>query len=347
MRYGCAVDRLRRANRLRGNMIRPGDRLALPRSCKKIKRVEPKKLARKADAETPAAKPNAPAINAVVAKPRSKRKKIQNAIVRYRISRGDTLIGLASRYSTSVSAIQGQNGLAGDLIKIGDVLSIPAHSRRVRRGSPTDFELRTIKALVGQSRGRASGGRLAKGTQLPLDSVYHRRRPANAWGTAHAVGHIRQVARLVKARHPRVHKLSVGDLSRKKGGHLRRHVSHQSGRDVDLGFYFTKKPKNYPGTFITATSGNLNFEATWSMLKAFADTADQDGGVRMMFLNRHVQKLIYDWARKRGVAKSVLKWMFQYPRGKRVREGLIRHEPGHMAHVHVRFKCPKKDKSCR
>ena len=349
IRYGCKVDALKKANRLRKNLIRPGDRLKLPSSCTKRDRALPKTLTRKPDAPKPTASAKPPAtVNATVAEPPpAKRPKIQQAIVRYRVSRGDTLIGLARRYGSSVTAIQGQNDLPDHIIRIGEVIKIPAHSRIARRGQPSDFVLKPVKSMVGQSLGRASGGRLKKGTQLPSDKAYFRRRPSNAWGALHAVGHIQQVARLVKARHPKVHKLAVGDLSSKNGGRLKRHASHQSGRDVDLGFYFTKKPKGYPKTFITATAGNLNFEATWTMLKTFADTADEKAGVYMMFLNYDVQKLIYDWARERGVAKSVLKWMFQYPRGKHVRQGLIRHEPGHMAHVHVRFKCAPKDKDCK
>jgi murein endopeptidase len=82
------------------------------------------------------------------------------------------------------------------------------------------------------------------------------------------------------------------------------------------------------------------------MIKTLADSAEENGGVYMMFLDYDVQKMLYDWARERGVARGVLRWMFQYPRGRHSLTGLIRHEPGHAAHVHVRFQCPPGDEGC-
>lgn len=41
------------------------------------------------------------------------------------VARGDTLFNLSRRYGTSVAAIQNANGLNGDLIRIGEVLTIP------------------------------------------------------------------------------------------------------------------------------------------------------------------------------------------------------------------------------
>lgn len=41
------------------------------------------------------------------------------------VERGDTLFNISRRYGTSVAAIQNANGLNGDLIKIGETLTIP------------------------------------------------------------------------------------------------------------------------------------------------------------------------------------------------------------------------------
>ena len=43
----------------------------------------------------------------------------------YRVKPGDTLFSLARRYGTTVEAIQRANGLKGDLIRVGEVLTIP------------------------------------------------------------------------------------------------------------------------------------------------------------------------------------------------------------------------------
>jgi LysM repeat protein len=349
--YKCPVDDLRAANNVgEDNTIYPGDRLELPEACSE--RPEgPKTLTRSDEPrpDRPDAGPVDPSLNAVTTEePRQdgnhQSNKIQSALVRYRVARGDTLIELARKYGTSVLAIQAQNELPGDLIMIGQTLEIPAHSRSVIE---SEAILNAIRILSGQSVGGTSGGRLSNGTVLPDEPTYYRRRPHRAFGAAHTVDYVRRAARLVKLRHPKVHKLAIGDLSAKSGGKISQHASHQSGRDVDLGFYFSRKPRGYPESFITATATNLDFAATWTLLKALADTADETGGVQMMFLNYNVQKLIYDWARERGISRGVLKWIFQYPRGRSARSGLIRHEPGHMGHVHVRFKCPPNDPLCR
>ena len=44
----------------------------------------------------------------------------------YRIQRGDTLSGIAARHGTSVARIRQANGLAGNRIRVGQVLTIPA-----------------------------------------------------------------------------------------------------------------------------------------------------------------------------------------------------------------------------
>jgi N-acetylmuramoyl-L-alanine amidase len=46
--------------------------------------------------------------------------------VRYTISRGDTLSGIASRYGTSASRIRAANGLRSDTIRVGQTIVIPA-----------------------------------------------------------------------------------------------------------------------------------------------------------------------------------------------------------------------------
>lgn len=48
--------------------------------------------------------------------------------VRHVISRGDTLSGIAQRYNVSTSAIRRANSLSGDVIRVGQTLSIPVYA---------------------------------------------------------------------------------------------------------------------------------------------------------------------------------------------------------------------------
>ena len=45
---------------------------------------------------------------------------------RYTVSRGDTLSEIAVRYGTSARRIKEANGLRGDSIRVGQVITIPA-----------------------------------------------------------------------------------------------------------------------------------------------------------------------------------------------------------------------------
>jgi hypothetical protein len=247
---------------------------------------------------------------------------------------GDTLGKLAQQYDTSIEDLQLRNGVEGTTIYAGQILLVAPHS-----GS-------TPRALFGQSVGRPSNGKLVSASRLPNDAAYTIRRPSRAYGTNYTVFHIRRVARLVRQRFPKIHKLAVGDISAQSGGRITMHSSHQSGRDVDLGFYFKRRPPGYPESFVAASERNLSFGATWLMLETLAATADSPSGVERMFISYETQKLLYDLARKNGVSARTLERLFQYPNGRGAATGLIRHEPYHNDHVHVRFKCPDGDAAC-
>ena len=66
-----------------------------------------------------------------------------------------------------------------------------------------------------------------------------------------------------------------------------------------------------------------------------------------MFLDFDLQGVIYDWALENGVSEKRLNRIFQYPHGRGASAGLIRHEPNHGDHLHVRFRCAGADVTCR
>jgi hypothetical protein len=180
-------------------------------------------------------------------------------------------------------------------------------------------------------------GELEGGEQLPGGEGYRVRRPELAYGAPHVVDHLRHSIAEVRALYPDVHTLAIGDLSAANGGKLAAHRSHQSGLDVDVGFYFKQQPDGYPEHFAPADD-NLDHQATWALLTAFARTADLADGVSIMFLDYAVQRRLYQWAARRGTPEDDLAHLFQYPHGKDAQTGLIRHWPNHADHVHVRFK---------
>jgi hypothetical protein len=163
------------------------------------------------------------------------------------------------------------------------------------------------------------------------------RRSALAYGQPHVVEQVQRAIAEVRALYPEVHTLAIGDLSAAHGGKIADHLSHRTGLDVDVGFYFKQVPDGYFESFAPAGK-DFDLEATWALIIAFAHTADHDGGVSMIFLDRSVQARLYRWAKARGTPQADLEYIFQYPRSNDDLSGLVRHWPNHANHLHVRFK---------
>lgn len=199
---------------------------------------------------------------------------------------------------------------------------------------------------AGQSVGAPWAGQLRNATKLRANHRYFIRRPGRAFGTRTTVDLVYRAVVDTLAQFPNTHVLAIGDLSAQRGGPITEHSSHQSGRDVDLGLFYKTKPAGYPASFVRATEANLNCAATWKLIARLAATTGRDGGVRMMFLDFEVQGMLYRWAMDHGVSAQRLALVFQYPHGRGAPVGLVRHEPNHADHVHVRFKCSAVDRQC-
>jgi len=271
------------------------------------------------------------------------------------VESGQTLWGIARTHGCSVEALQAANDLEGSTIFPGQSLVVPEcvtdekkPTKKVttRTVDPADYGLvsGTTRSTKGQSKGSPWDGKLKSAVQLPKGTGYHIRRPHRAYGTTHAITLVQRAIKAVRKRFPRVHTLAIGDFSARKGGSISEHRSHQSGRDVDLGFYFKKKPKGYPASFVGHDEAKLDLAATWALLHAFARTADQDSGVQAIFVDFEVQERLYEWAKDHGVPVDHLDRVFQYP--DEGGSGLVRHVPNHHDHFHIRFKCPPKDSGC-
>lgn len=132
----------------------------------------------------------------------------------------------------------------------------------------------------------------------------------------------------------------IGALSKPEGGRLRPHKSHRSGRDVDIG-YFAKD--NRPlRTFADLSPEEIDYDKTFFLMATLLAT----GRVDFIFVNYRLQPRFIEAARRMGYDEEQIAYIFQYPRGRRARVGLIRHANGHTRHFHVRFSCPQNDRTC-
>ena len=265
----------------------------------------------------------------------------------YVVSTGDSLWRIAQKHRCGVDTLRRANRLDGTMIQPGQRLRIPSDCER-GGGASQPATTAAPPSPVGQSVGRPQGGKLLAGVRLPArPAAYFIRRPQRAWGTSTTVAEVRRAIDRVRRRFPRVHPLAIGDISARSGGHITMHGSHQSGRDVDLGFYFRRPPRTYPVEFAVAREDNLDFEPTFALLSALAETAGRPGGVERIFLSYDTQALFVRLAREAKVPAATLDRWFQYPHGPGSEHGFIRHEPGHDEHMHVRFSCPPRDAGCR
>ena len=95
-----------------------------------------------------------------------------------------------------------------------------------------------VSALGSISVGFTEAGRLINGVQMPPGPTWSVIAPENAWGTRETVDGLIAAATAVHEQYPTCSPLRINHIGKKDGGHLRPHQSHQSGRDVDVGFFY-------------------------------------------------------------------------------------------------------------
>ena len=351
-RFGCSTAVLRRANKLHSDVIRVGQSLDIPERCDDpsgkpatiVHTVLPGDTlagiaARYGDTVDHLRALNRKVLGKKVALRVGQKLKVAptKAVqppqhVRYKIEAGDTLGAIAQRYDLTTQDIRRMNPRKDPRrLRIGDTIDLWVEGPEIR------------SAAVG----RPQAGELVNGQQLPDGRAWYRRHPNLEWGTNETITLLEDAFDAVQRKHPNAHDIAVGDISAKTGGPLGGHKSHQSGRDADIGFYFEHQPKHGPKAAIDALHHPLDYAATWELLTTLVGPSPDKCRIEYMFVGYPVQKKLYDWAKKQGVSERKLAWMFQYPRGSRAMLGVIRHEPGHTNHIHVRFKCPRGDKKCR
>ncbi len=374
--YRCSVDDLRRANRLGNSLIQPGQRLRIP-VCKSDDEAQetraPRKRARAASVEErrerdDEGRDGGDTGDSGLDDAGDVADRVEGSFTRDGRSADD--IALSEEPIASVDARGFESSEIDPRFIEPRVIDPPREEPREESidaprepfeparepFEPPREQPRTgdtwqpvAVPIVGQSIGRPQSGYLVSGKRMPKNpKLYFLRRPERAWGTSYTVDQLVHAIRVVRKRYPRVHPLAIGDLSARHGGRISMHGSHRSGRDADIGFYFRKAQRGYPKAFVVAKSDNLDFPPTWALISALCKTAaDKTGGVERIYMTYRTQAMFYRLARKHGVSKARLAEWFQYPHGRRADHGIIRHEPGHEEHIHVRFRCAANDPECK
>lgn len=107
--------------------------------------------------------------------------------------------------------------------------------------------------------------------------------------------------------------LKVNDLSKKSGGQIARHSSHQNGLDADI-IYLD----------IEGRYGKIDVEKNWNLLRALDDT----GLVSSIFVSSSRKKEFCDYAKSKGLVEETKAFTKK-----------LYIEPNHTDHFHLRLVC--------
>ncbi|WP_437275545.1 penicillin-insensitive murein endopeptidase [Sorangium sp. So ce375] len=212
--------------------------------------------------------------------------------------------------------------------------------------SPEKAREKAAPKAPASSVGHPNEGRLEGGVRLDTSRKDLRVVPAYAgadvrWGLPALVGMIERAARGVAKRFPGA-VLDVGDLSRQRGGEVHRHNSHESGRDVDLGFYALDargKQVHAPlflrfDARLTSTNvpgARFDLPRNWLLVQHLL--TDPRARVSHIFISDPLRSALIAHAKRIGVSRALI-----------VRAQLAMMQPtgaeAHDDHMHVRISCP-------
>jgi penicillin-insensitive murein endopeptidase len=185
-------------------------------------------------------------------------------------------------------------------------------------------------ALGPLSIGTPDAGLLVNPMPFPEGPYWTVRDPDEAWATDETIASIVAAIEAVEARFPGSPRLVIGDLSNPTGGRLNRHKSHQTGRDVDMGFYYRRGEVE---SFLTARKKDLDLPRTWALVRALVTETD----VERIFVDRSLISVLFAYAVEQGEDRGWLNDIF----GRTAEKGIIQHEKRHKDHLHVRFYNPR------
>ncbi|MGO9555725.1 MAG: penicillin-insensitive murein endopeptidase [Syntrophobacteraceae bacterium] len=189
--------------------------------------------------------------------------------------------------------------------------------------------IQTCQALT-ISYGHPYQGSLENGVVFPNQfQGYHLRDESRSYTTPEVAGALLDAIEAVRKQFPDTCDVFLADFTCAGGGSSLHHRSHQNGRDVDVGLYAKgNRPLN---GLVPMNQGNLDAAKTWCLIENLI--ASQR--VQYIFLDRSVQKELYEYAVSRGYDEAYLHHVFGNVRG-----CLIQHIRNHIDHMHVRFFTP-------
>jgi murein endopeptidase len=193
--------------------------------------------------------------------------------------------------------------------------------------------------LISRSVSSPNNGRLMDGEPLPPGDKYAILYPHRTFGTYYTISELVRVMSAYGEQFPEADPIMIGDVSLRGGRKMEPHLSHTSGRDVDI-TYPRLRPAPSLTRFHPIPRRELDIPKTLWMLRAFIAS----GHVERVFIDRPIQRMLWEEAAAQGAPQEWLDAVFQYPT--RNERALIIASPGHDDHFHIRFRCQVTDLRC-
>jgi hypothetical protein len=276
-----------------------------------------------------------------------KRRPIPQTKVDYEVEPGEaSWTKLADRFGVAATRLEAYN--AGVELKAGATIAVWIDPKPYEPRDPNakipDYDYGT----EAQSVGRTNAGSLSNGLQLPESPLYERRSPHLMYGSAYTIEHLTEGIAAFRRDVAYDGALNLSDISKKGGGRLEPHKSHQAGRDIDIwlptlkGVYKVKYFKSGGSRDRRPLFEEVDWYALWGLVRALIQT----GAVEEIYLDWIYQEFVYRAAVNMGATPEELDEWIQWPRPRSSSKGVFRHSKDHLSHIHVRFKCAPWEKSC-
>lgn len=259
----------------------------------------------------------------------------------YEVQPGDTWKAVARRHGADTKDLRAYNWPWKNKMTAGNTILVWSDPvvRAWVDATPRDDAGASLEPVArgAVGVGTPNEGRLLNGVKIPEGEGYRLRMAKSSYGTTWAV--TRLIAALARFEDvsPYARDLELGSMSVARGGEVGHHKSHQTGRDIDIRL---PRREDVPRWWQLKLS-RVDWVAVWHLVRALAQEE-----ARVIFLDYQAQKRLYKTAKALGATEEELATFMQYPRGRGASRGLVRHEPGHEQHLHVRWGCGPHEPEC-
>ncbi len=193
-----------------------------------------------------------------------------------------------------------------------------------------------------RSVGAPNRGKLLRGLPFPEGDAWRlRERRARVYGSTVMVRSMLMAFEAYAHAFPDAPAIRLGDLSDRNGGRLSPHVSHRTGRDVDIG-YILRPESRTDRYWQNAKEDSFDVEKNWYLVKALIET----GRVQQIFMSARLQRLLIPLA-ERELSDEQMARYFRKANPDPRSSSIIKHWRGHLDHMHVRFSCEPENNRCR